>query len=145
MKHPPITILSTLALALALCAVAQYAAADAASKTPPKDRVVAMYFHRTERCATCQKMGSYSEEAVKNGFAEQVKNGTVEFHYIDFQNEKNAALKRGYKITGPALVVAQVRDNKVKQYKNLEEIWKKVQKKDEFLKYVRDHLDAYRE
>jgi thiol-disulfide isomerase/thioredoxin len=110
----------------------------------PADRVVAMYFHRTERCPTCQKVGSYAEEAVQKGFTQEVKKGTVEFHYVDFQDEKNAALTKGYKISGPALVIAQVRDHKVKQFKNLEEIWTKVQQKDQFLKYVRDNLEAYR-
>ena len=135
-------------LALIASIVACIAAADALTAFAadrPADRVVAIYFHRTERCPTCQKMGSYAEEAVKKGFAEQVKKGTVEFYFIDFQNEKNAALKKGYKISGPALIVAQVRDNKVKQFKNLKEIWTKVQKKDEFVKYVRENLDAYRE
>ena len=61
----------------------------------PADRVVVMYFHRTQRCPTCLKMGSYSEEAVKSGFAKQIKDGKVEFHYIDFQDEKNAALHEG--------------------------------------------------
>ena len=57
----------------------------------PAERVVAMYFHRTQRCPTCLKMGSYSEEAVKTAFAEQLKDGKVEFHYIDFQDAKNSA------------------------------------------------------
>jgi hypothetical protein len=88
-------------------------------------------------------MGSYSEEAVKKGFAEEVKKGTVEFHHIDFQDEKNAALAKAYKISGPALVVTQVRDNKVKQLKSLKEIWMKVQKKDAFLEYVHENVEEY--
>ena len=59
-----------------------------------------MYFHRTQRCPTCLKMGSYTEEAIKTAFEKQLKEGTVEFHYVDFQDQKNAALTKGYKITG---------------------------------------------
>ena len=77
------------------------------------------------------------------GFAKQIKNGTVEFHYIDFQDEKNAALTNGYKVGGPTLIVAQVVGNKVKEYKNLTEIWAKNRDKDAFLKYVRDNVAAY--
>ena len=109
----------------------------------PADRVVAMYFHRTQRCPTCLKMGSYSEEAVKKGFAKQVKEGSVEFHYVDFQNKKNAALTKGYKVSGPALIVAKIKENKVKEYKNLKDIWTKVREKPEFLKYVRENVEAY--
>ena len=45
-----------------------------------------MYFHRTRRRPTCLKMGKLFQEAVKSGFAQQIKDGKVEFHYIDFQD-----------------------------------------------------------
>lgn len=108
----------------------------------PADRVVVMYFHRTQRCPTCLKMGGYTEEAVKAGFAQQIKDGKVEFHYVDFQNAKNAALTKGYKVSGPTLIVAKVADNKVAQRKNLTEIWSKVGDKAAFIKYVQSSIAA---
>ena len=109
----------------------------------PADRVVAMYFHRTQRCPTCLKMGSYSEEAIKKGFTKQVKEGSVEFHYIDFQNKKNAALAKAYGVSGPALVVAKVEENKVKEYKSLDDIWTKVREKPKFIEYVSENIEVY--
>jgi len=131
----------TMILAMTLVAASLVSTAVAADA--PADRVVAMYFHRTKRCPTCQKMGSYSEEAVKKQLAKEVKAGTVEFHYIDFQNQKNAALKKAYKVTGPALVVAKVEANKVKEFKSLKEIWAKVGEKPKFMAYVVDNVKAY--
>ena len=133
----------TIAFAAESAAKADASNAKAEASTTPADRVVVMYFHRTQRCPTCLRMGSYSEEAVVKGFAKEIKCGTVEFHYIDFQDEKNAALTKGYKVGGPTLVVAQVVGNKVKEYKNLTEIWTKNRDKDVFLKYVRDNVAAY--
>ncbi len=109
----------------------------------PADRVVMMYFHRTKRCPTCKKMGSYSEDAVKTAFAKQHKSGKVEFHYIDFQKSKNAAFTKAYKISGPALVVAKVKDNKAVEWKPLPKIWELVAKKDEFYKYVQENIRGY--
>ncbi len=119
--------------------------AKAASAKPaaPADRVVVMYFHRTQRCPTCLRMGSYSEESVKQKFAEAMKEGKVEFHYIDFQNKKNAALAKGYKVGGPTLIVAKVKDNKVKEFKNLTDIWAKNNDQQEFFKYVQENVNAY--
>ena len=128
---------------LAIVSVAATHASTALAADRPADRVVTMYFHRTQRCPTCLKMGSYSEEAVKKGFAKQVKEGSVEFHYVDFQDKKNAALTKGYKISGPALVVAKVKENKVKEYKDLKDIWMKVREKPMFIKYVRENVEAY--
>ena len=110
---------------------------------PPADRVVVMYFHRTERCPTCKMMGSYSEEAVKSGFASELKNGTVEFHYIDFQQSENANLAKAYKVTGPALIVAKVVDAKVSKYTDLKEIWVKVREKPVFIEYVQENVRAH--
>jgi thiol-disulfide isomerase/thioredoxin len=135
MKRIAVVALAVVCLAATFVSTLQ--AAD-----PPADRVVVMYFHRTQRCPTCLKMGGYAEEAVKEGFAKQIKDGLVEFHYIDFQDEKNAALTRGYKISGPALIVVKVAEGKVKEYKNLKDIWTKVVEKQEFIKYVRDNVTA---
>ncbi len=106
----------------------------------PADRVVVMYFHRVPGCATCQKMAAYSEEAVKKGFAKDVKDGKVEFYTIDFEDANNAALVRGYKISGPALIVAKVAAKKVAEYKNLTEIWSKVGDKPAFIEYVQTNV-----
>ena len=115
----------------------------AAAADAPAERVVAMYFHRTERCPTCLKMGSYSEEAVKAGFAEQIKSGTVAFHFVDFQDPRNEKLAKGYDVSGPALIVAKIQGKKVKEFQDLEDIWTNVADKEAFLKYVQENVMAY--
>jgi hypothetical protein len=137
MKRFTLVLVSMLSLT-ALCVTTANAA------DPPADRVMALYFHRTQRCPTCLKMGSYSEEAVTQGFETQVKAGTIHFRYVDFQDEKNAKLTTAYKIKGPALIIVKVVDNKVQEYKDLTDIWTKVRgEKSEFLEYVHDNVDAY--
>lgn len=116
----------------------QAPAADA-----PSDRVIVMYFHRTQRCPTCLKMGSYSEEAVKTGFAKQLKDGTVGFYYLDYQDKKNARFAKAYGVNSPALIVAKVVDNRVVKFGNLKDIWTKVRDKEAFFKYVRDAVAGY--
>jgi hypothetical protein len=121
----------------ATLAISAAQAADA-----PKDRVVAMYFHRTQRCPTCLKMGSYAEEAVTTAFADELKKGQVAFYFIDFQDPKNARYANAYNVSGPALIVAKIADNKVASYSNLEEIWEKVGEKEKFFRYVQENVKA---
>ncbi len=118
-------------------------AAPVAADRVAADRVVVMYFHRTQRCPTCMKMGAFAEEATKTAFAEQLKKGDVQFFLIDFQDKKNAALTKGYRITGPTLIVAKIVNNKVAEFTNLEEIWMKVRDKNSFLKYVQTQTTTY--
>jgi len=130
-----------------VCAIAAFVATlvvgESCAAAAPADRVVVMYFHRTQRCPTCRKMGGYSEEAVKSGFAKPIKAGKVEFHYIDFQDKKNAALKKAYGVAGPSLVVAKMVGGKVAKQKNLKEIWSKVGDKTAFIEYVRSNVREY--
>jgi hypothetical protein len=119
------------------------AAKTAKPKAVPADRVVVMYFHRTQRCPTCLRMGTYSEESVVEKYADALNEGKVEFHYIDFQNKKNEALTKGYKVAGPTLIVAKVVDNKIKEYKNLKDIWAKNTNAKDFHEYVQENIDAY--
>jgi len=133
----------SLALVALTCLVAPFSGPVSAAEAPA-DRVVVMYFHRTERCPTCLKMGSYSEEAVKSAFSQQIKDGEVAFYYIDFQDPKNAALTRGYRVGSPTLIVAKIVGNKVAEFKDLKEIWMKVRDKGAFLTYVQDNVTNYR-
>ena len=133
----PRLLLTMTAVFFATLATSVAHAADA-----PKDRVIAMYFHRTQRCPTCLKMGSYSEEAVKTAFADEVKKGQVAFYFIDFQDPKNSRYATAYNVNGPALIVAKISDNKVASYSNLEEIWSKVGDKPAFLRYVQEGVKA---
>jgi len=108
----------------------------------PTDRTIVMYFHRTQRCPTCKKMGNYSEEAVKTGFADQLKSGKVEFHFVNFQDDKNAELTKGYKVAGPTLIVAKIVGGKVAEFKNLTEIWAKAGDRAAFVEYVQSNVKA---
>lgn len=126
---------------VALCV----SSAPAQAEETPADRVTVMYSHRTQRCPTCQKMGGYSEEAVKAGFKDELEAKSISFHSIDFQDSKNARFAQAYKITGPSLVIAQVRDGKVVKWTNLKEIWSKVTDKEAFLAYVQTNVKSYME
>ena len=139
MKRTSIAVLAVVAFALTTSNLLDMASAAEV----PYDRVVAIYFHRTERCPTCLKMGGYAEEAVSTRFAQQVKQGTIGFYFVDFQASKNAALAKGYGITGPALVVARIANNNVVKFTNLADIWTKVADKPAFLRYVQDNISAF--
>ena len=143
-----IALISLVTIAIGQNAFAEDStAADNASKEKkvdiPADRVAVMYFHRTQRCPTCKKIGSYVEEAVKKGFADQLKDKTVGLYFVDFQQEKNAKIAKAFKVTGPTLVLAKVVDNKTAVWQPMPKVWKLVGEKDEFFKYVQGGVKEY--
>ena len=133
-------VLSVVAVSFAVPAIA--AETD---KKLPEHRVLAMYFHRTQRCPTCMKMGTYTEEALKKGFPKQLKDRSVSVHMIDFQDPKNEKHTKYYKIEGPTLIVANVVKDRVTDWKPMPKIWSFVGKKEEFFKYVQDGVRGYLE
>jgi hypothetical protein len=109
----------------------------------PSHQVIACYFHRTNRCPTCKKIGSYIEESVNTEFASQIKEKSVRVMQIDFQDAKNEKFTKAYKISGPTLVIMNVRDGKVATWKVAPKVWSLVGKKDDFSKYVKDEVQSY--
>jgi len=131
--------------AIALIALYQSTPAIAAEKsaTPPPHQVIACYFHRTVRCDTCKKISAYIDEAVRTGFAPQVKEGGVKMVMVDFQDEKNKKLTQAYKITGPTLIIMDVHDGEATAWKPALKVWSLVAKKDDFFKYVQTEIQNY--
>lgn len=138
MKRIALAAFALIVLAFVTSMMAAASAADT-----PADRVVVMYFHRTQRCPTCLRMGSYTEQAVTTGFASELKSRKVAFHFIDFQDPKNAAFTKGYQVAGPTLIVARVSGNKVAEYKSLTEMWAKSQDEAAFIEYVQSNVKRY--
>jgi hypothetical protein len=109
----------------------------------PEHQVVAIYFHRTERCPTCKRIGAMSEGAVTKGFQKEVKTRGVEFHFIDFQDKKNAKLVEAYGIDSPTLLLLNVFEGETECHASLPKVWQLVGKPDEFRAYVQQGVVHY--
>jgi len=136
--------MATLLLALAGMvngAAAQPAAPAATAK--PAHRVVACYFHRTVRCPTCMKIGASIDAALKTGLAPELQQGRLEWTMLDFQDPRNQADTNAFRITGPTLVVMEVQNGKVINWKPLPKVWSLVGDRDAFFRYVQREVRAF--
>ena len=64
---------------------------------------------------------------------------------LDLKDPKNKKAVDAYKIDATTVIITDVRDGKVKQWKSAPEVWKLHPKKDEFLKYIQGEVRAYLE
>lgn len=119
--------------------------ASAADKVAagPSHQVIACYFHRTVRCPTCRTISAYIEESLKARFAAQLQDGSVKLTLIDFQDPRNQNFTQAYHITGPTLVILDVRDGKVAAWKPAPKVWSLVSQKDQFFRYVQNEVQSY--
>jgi hypothetical protein len=88
-------------------------------------------------------VGSYVQEAVQAGFPAQMKDGTVKLLMVDFQDPRNQPYVKAYRVTGPLLVVLDVRDGKVAAWKPVPKVWSLLSKKTEFFKCVQSEVQGY--
>ncbi|MBA4313175.1 MAG: hypothetical protein C0417_11160 [Chlorobiaceae bacterium] len=108
-------------------------------------KIVVYYFHRTMRCATCIKLEEYSDEAIKSGFASQLKNGKLEWKIINIEDAGNEHFENDYKLYSQSLVLIELQNGKQKRWKNLEKIWELVGTKEVYLRYVQEEVKSYLE
>lgn len=110
---------------------------------PPRHRVVITYFHTTQRCATCRKLEAYSREAVETAFAGELKNGTVVFQLVNYEEKGNEHFVKDYELYTKSLVLVDELNGRPVRWNRLDRIWQLVQDKPKFLKYVQDEARAY--
>ncbi len=128
---------------LALFCTATLPATTAFAAESPARQVILCYFHRTVRCPTCKMAGAAVEEAARIGFSNQLKDGSVAVVDVDFQDPKNQRYVQAYHVSGPLLVVLDVRDGKVVAWKPAPKVWSLLGRKPELLKYIQKEVQSY--
>lgn len=104
----------------------------------PADGVVAYYFHGNLRCASCRKLEAWSEEAVTQGFAEELASGRLEWRVVNTDEPDNAHFVKDFELVTKSVVLVAYRDGAVVRHQNLTQVWQLLRDKEAFLGYVRD-------
>ncbi len=145
----PAALALGLALALLLPTLAGFASlatlpALAAELAPAGGRqVVAYYFHGKLRCKTCVGMEGMATEVLKTDFPAQLKDKTIEWRVVNYDDSANEHFIKDYQLVGPALVLVELSGGKQVRYRNLDKIWQLAHEEDEFKQYVRTQLAAF--
>ena len=109
---------------------------------PLTNGIIAYYFHGDMRCPTCRKIEAYSHEAITSGFAEQLKNGSVQWKVLNYDAPANEDLAAKYDIVAPTVVIVKVEDGQQKRWGNLARVWEFVGDKKAFVDYVQTQTKA---
>ena len=123
--------------------------ATSASSEKPKtaSMVVVYYFHGNARCGTCHTIEDYAKEAVYSGFADEIKNGRLEWRVVNVDEPGNEHYVEDFQLVSTASVVLErLAGGKRQEWKNLQRVWELVRgEKDDFLKYVQKETRGYLE
>ena len=148
---------AALVIAVALLGFASRSslAADARPSTPREParepaapavlphRVVAYYFHTTQRCASCRAIEAYSREAIEKAFAAELADGRLVWRVVNIEDKGNEHFVKDYGLYTKSVVLVNEVRGRPAEWKQLERVWQLLQDKPKFVRYVQDETRAY--
>lgn len=112
-------------------------------KVQMSEQTIVYYLHMNRRCMTCEKLEAYSQEAIKTGFEEQLKDSSIVFKVLNFEEEENEHFAKDYKLFSQSVVISHQKDGEETKWKNLDKIWELVGDKKEFITYVQTEVKEF--
>lgn len=106
------------------------------------DYVEVVYFHRTNRCYSCQWAGDAVEYTVQTYFANELASGKLVFKMLDVQDETNTDIVNEYGAYGSSLYINDVVDG-IDHIEHVSEIWYHVGDAEEFVEVVRTEIEQH--
>ena len=111
-------------------------------------KVIAYYFHNTQRCMTCNKIERLAEETLREQFAEPLKKGELEWRVVNMEEPPNTHFVLDYQLVASSLVLVDVHDGKQRNWINMEKVWQYVhddeaQFKDYVAEQTREYLESW--
>lgn len=142
-RNLKLTLLLILMGCIVLSVLTLFAAPQAAGLKAGQHKVIAYYFHTDTRCSTCIKIEQYSHEAIEQGFANELKNGTLEMRIVNYERPEHRHFMQDYKLVSKSLVLVNMVNGKQTKWTNLKMVWQLTGHKDAFLNYVRKEVRSY--
>lgn len=139
----PGSLIFVAALVVTFVAIAPMASAEDAAATAPNDGVIAFYFHGNVRCATCKKIETYTDEAIHESFADELRDGALAWKVANVEEPENRHYIQDFQLATRSVVLVEFANGKVVRWKNLDKVWQLVRSQDAFSAYIREETSAF--
>ena len=106
-------------------------------------QVVAFYFHGNTRCPTCRAIEAYTEEALKNGFPDELQTGKLVWLVVNIEEPGNEHYINDYQLSTRSVVLVEMENGNEKKWQRLDQVWQLVRDKDAFASYISDNTKAF--
>jgi len=106
--------------------------------TTEPDKVELLYFHRTDRCVSCNNAEQYTRDTLDKYYAEEMRSGQVSLQSIDYQTDRAMAEKHNVKVQGLKIVSTHGGQSNIK---DIPEIWSYVGDRDAFIGFLKSVID----
>jgi hypothetical protein len=111
-------------------------------KSQRERKLIVYYFHTNFRCHSCITIEKLTRQAVNEGFADQLKNGRIEFKEINVEEAGNEHFVDDYKLYTKSVILSDVKDGKETSWKNCEKVWPLLGNEQKFIDYIQTEVKA---
>ena len=105
--------------------------------------VVAYYFHGDVRCRTCLLLEEMTLCAVRDSFPESLGDGSLGLEVVNFQDEGKQHFADSFDLKHQSVVLASYEEDKIRRWKNLEQIWELYDKPRDFDAYIVAEINSF--
>ena len=105
--------------------------------------VAVYYLHSTFRCVTCNTIEKMTRELLDKAYSNELAEGKIKWIEDDFQ--ENEALAKQFEVAASCVVVAELEDGVVLDYRRLDDVWIKMEDPETFDRYVSEAITGYLE
>ncbi|MGB2601308.1 MAG: nitrophenyl compound nitroreductase subunit ArsF family protein [Candidatus Omnitrophota bacterium] len=101
------------------------------------------YFHTAMRCPSCHKIQQFTEEALQEGFPEELKSGELKYQVINVEEPGNEHYVEEYGLYTKSVVLSLQKGGKEVEFKNLDKIWQLLNNKNKFVSYIQGETKSF--
>jgi len=104
------------------------------------DKLEVYYFHRTQRCYSCNTLSRYARETIEQRFSEEIKNGKIDFREINVDLSENKDVARKFQASGSSLFINAIKDGEddISQDTN---VWRLLRNEAQFKSYLENKIN----
>ena len=111
------------------------------TRVAESEHIDVYYMHATFRCATCNTIESMTKDLLNRSYSTYLALGQIQWKEVDFQ--ENESLAKQFDVLASCVVVANVKDGEVREFKRLDNVWTLMDTPVEFDKYICKTIDEF--
>ena len=104
------------------------------------DGLVVYYFYSNVRCVTCRAIESQSHDTVQRAFESELADGRMVWKTLNYEEPSGVDLGRQFEVQVPVVVLAQMKDGQLSDWRRLDRVWALVGDKEGFADYVETEI-----
>lgn len=106
-------------------------------------RVRVTYFVTNTRCVSCYQIETLTEASLQAAFPDELATGVLEWRLVNTDEPEHAHFVSDYQLYTKSVIVSEIEGGVERRWKNLDRVWKLLDRPEEFSAYVATEVRAF--